>query len=414
MIRPYRPQVVVTGVGLLAPNGNCKQAFWQSLLERRSGIGPITLFDASELKCRVAGEIKNFDAANLIGVPIKIKRYARHTLFAIAAARMALEDAGLIPINGEFEHPVPIAMGVSSSAFDLIETGMTQMLARGSAAVSPFVVNASPPQAATSAIGEVLGIPAEGLTVSTGCPSGLDAVSAAVDMIRSDRTDLALAGGADAPITPLAFATFVAASLASTSNLSPERTSRPYDRDRDTGVISEGAGVLVLEGKEAALARGADPYIEIIGYATNMDRKGDEAGTGLEDTMLAALANAGHRAEDIDWICGHGPGHPVLDRVETAMIKKVFGKRAYELPVSSIKGATGNPLAAAGPLQLATCALAVHSGIIPPTTNLENPDPACDLDYVAEGPRHAEVNCCLLNIHGIGGVNSSMVVRKVL
>ncbi len=412
MIRPYRPRAAITGIGVLAANGIGKDAFWQSILDRKSGIGPITRFDSSDMDCHVAGEITDFDPRTHVGKGLKPRRYALHTQFVLAAFKLALEDAGLTPRDESFRQPVPLALGVSTSAFELIEQGMTQLLKRGPGGVSPFLVSASPPQSATSAITELFGIPTVGITVSTGCPSGLDAVAAAAEAIRSDQHELTIAGGTDAPVTQLAFSTFLTAGLASMSTRTPEETSRPFDRDRDSGVIAEGAGILVLENMDAALARGAEPYARITGYATQLDEAGEEPGTGLKHTMKKALANAGRRPREVDWICAHGPGHPVLDRVETAMVKEVFGRDAYRLPVSSIKGVLGNPLAAAGPLQIAAAALAFRSGLIPPTANLETPDTGCDLDYVPEGPRFTELECVLVNIHGIGGTNSSLVLER--
>ena len=233
-------------------------------------------------------------------------------------------------------------------------------------------------------------------------------------MIRSGRADVAIAGGADAPITRTGFTSFAAAGLVSTRDLDPSRASRPFDLDRDSGVISEGSGVVILENLTHALSRGVDPYLEITGYGMNADAHADLPGCGLDETMRMALANAGRRPEDVDYVCAHGPGHPVLDRIETEMIKKTLGKRAYDIPVSSIKGVTGNPLAAAGPMQLVTCALAFQNGIVPPTANCEKSDPDCDLDYVTGKPRKAHLECAMINSHGLGGRNCSLVVQRVI
>ena len=208
-------------------------------------------------------------------------------------------------------------------------------------------------------------------------------------------------------------ASFTAADLSSSRNADPEKASRPFDIDRDSGVISEGAGVFVLENLEAAQARGARPYLEITGYAKQRDRDPMNPGSGLEDSMRMALANAGCTIDDVDYISAYGPGHPVLDAIEVAVIKRVFGEEAYSVPVSSIKGVTGNALAAGGPLQLAACALTIRDRLIAPTANYELPDPDCDLDFVPNRPRRSDVQCALINVRGLGGGASTMIVNRV-
>jgi 3-oxoacyl-[acyl-carrier-protein] synthase II len=232
-------------------------------------------------------------------------------------------------------------------------------------------------------------------------------------MIRQGEADIAVAGGTDATITPLSMASFAAAGLSSTRNTEPERASRPFDLLRDSGVISEGAGMLLLENYETATARGAVPYLEITGYGTQGDNFTSDELFGLGQTMRAALDTAGKTPEEIDYICAYGPGHPALDVMETDMIKRVFGARAYGIPISSIKGVTGNALSAAGPHQIITCALCFKHGMLPPTANYEVPDPRCDLDYVAGSGRPRKINTALINVRGLGGGNSSMVVERV-
>ena len=406
-------RVVVTGLGVLAANGIGKEEFWASLVAGRSGIGPITLFDASELETRIAGEVKNFQLQDFVNANIKPGRMARHTQLALAASRMALDDARLPDGHPVLSKTIQVTIGVSSSAFDLIEMGMAQLTKRGVNRVSPFVVRASPPQAVTSAISEHLNLNIHSGTISTACAAGLDAIAHAAAIIQSGNVDVALAGGADAPITPLAFATFQSAGLMSTQNTIPEKASRPFDRKRESGVIAEGAGVVVLESYEHAVARGAPIYMEITGYGTSLDVSQDEPESGLEDAMRIALANAHKRSENLDYICAHGPGHPALDVIETETIKKIFGEYAYQIPVSSIKGVTGNPLSAGGAIQVISCALAFNNRMIPPTANYEYPDPDCDLDYVGGQARLVDIRCALINAHGIGGANSCLVVEKI-
>jgi 3-oxoacyl-(acyl-carrier-protein) synthase len=269
------------------------------------------------------------------------------------------------------------------------------------------------PQAAANAIADRIGARAHAATVSSACPSGLDAIALATDMIRSGAAELAIAGGADAPITKHTFAAFIATGLSSFRNGEPEKASRPFDIERDTGVISEGAGMFVLESLERAEARGARIYLEINGYARQRDRTPHAPASGLADSMRLALANASRSENDIDYISAYGPGHPILDAAEVRYIKEVFGERAYSIPISSIKGVTGNPLAAGGPFQLAACALSFRDQVIAPTTNCELPDPECDLDFVPMRARKAKLDCILMNVRGLGGSASSLVVNRV-
>jgi 3-oxoacyl-[acyl-carrier-protein] synthase II len=232
-------------------------------------------------------------------------------------------------------------------------------------------------------------------------------------MIRNGDADIAIAGGTDAPLTRHTFAAFIATGLSSCRNGDPERASRPFDSERDSGVISEGAGMFVLENLERAEARGATPYLEISGYATERDRHPHEPGSGFSGAMRLALANANRTIADVDYISAYGPGHPVLDAAEVRYIKEVFRDRAYAIPISSIKGVTGNPLAAGGPLQIAACALSIRDQIIAPTANLQNPDPACDLDFVPLRSRRINLDHALINVRGIGGSASTMIVNRV-
>lgn len=408
-----RNRVVITGIGILAPNGIGLEAFWESLLAGRSGIGPITLFDANGYKSRIAGEIKNFNPEDYIEPELRPERMARHTQLAYAAAMMALKDAGLDPSNLDLPSPTPVVIGVSTSAIDVIESVYFAMRDKGPNRAPTTSAAASIPQAAANVIADRIGISANAATVSSACPSGVDALADAAAMIRSGEAEIAIAGGADAPITPLTMASFIASGLSSSRNDEPERASRPFDLDRDSGVISEGACVMVLENLERAEARGARLYIEISGYGKQRDLDPQKPACGLEDSMKIALANAHRTTDDVDYICAYGPGHPVLDAAEVDVIKKVFQRRAYEVPVSSIKGVTGNPLAAGGPFQVASCALVIRDQIIVPTANHETADPACDLDFVPKRARKANVNCALVNVRGLGGNASSLVVDRI-
>ena len=406
-------RVVVTGMGVLAPNGTGLDAFWSSLLEGRSGIGPITLFDATGYNSRIAGEVKNFDPLDYMEPEMKPKRMARHTQLAYAATMMAISDAGLDIENLQLPSPTPVVIGVSMNAMDVVERAFHTVQNISPNRAAPFTSIASIPQAAANIIADRLGRCAHAATVSSACPSGLDAVADAAAMIRSGEAEIAIAGGTDAPITPLVIASFIAGGLSSQRNDDPERASRPFDVGRDSGVISEGAGIMILENMERAAARGARVYLEIESYGKQRDRDNEKPASGLEDSMGLALANAGWTKDDIDYISAYGPGHPVLDAAEAAVIRKFFGRRASYIPVNSIKGATGNALAAGGPFQLIACALTLREQTIPPTTNCDELDPACDLDIVRERPRKKKINHALINVRGLGGSASTMMVSRV-
>jgi minimal PKS ketosynthase (KS/KS alpha) len=260
-------------------------------------------------------------------------------------------------------------------------------------------------------LAEYLGTRVSIQTVSTACKAGADALLLAAEEVRMGRVDFAIAGGVDAPITSSTCAAFSASRLLSARNEDPAHASRPFDRDRDGGVLGEGAGVVVIESLAHARARGAHIWLEVCGGASHPDALGAPAADGLGACMTVALANTRLCGEAIDYICAHGPSDPVIDRVETEMIRNTFGRHAYRIPVSSIKGVTGNPLAAAGPMELIACALAMRDDRLPPTANYSTPDPACDLDYVPQA-RRMRIEHALINVHGMGGGNTTLVVRK--
>lgn len=408
-----RNRVVVTGMGVLAPNGVGLEEYWTSLLKCRSGVGPITLFDASKFESRIAGEVKGFDPRDYMSADLKPRRMARHTQLAYAATMLALRDAGIDPAQVDLPSPTPVVIGVSTSALDVIERVFHDVNERNPSRVGPFELAASKPQAAANLIADHLGASADASTVSSACPSGLDAIAMAAAMIVRGEAEFAVAGGADAPITPLAMASFIASGLSSSRNEHPETASRPFDLTRDSGVISEGAGILILENLERAQARGAKIYMEISGYGTQRDLDPKQPASGLEFSMKLALSNASCAPEDIDYISAYGPGHPYLDAAEINIIKKVFGKHARSVPISSIKGVTGNALAAGGPFQIISCALSIRDQVIAPTANYEVVDPLCDLDVVPNQPRKSKLNYALVNVRGLGGTASSMVFNRL-
>ncbi len=408
-----RNRVVVTGLGVVAPNGIGKEAFWQSLVEGRSGIGPITLFDASDHPCRIAGEVKDFNPQRYFSANGSLKRMARQCQFALAATHMALADASLPEDDLAPSRPVPLLIGIGCAAMDVIEEGMTRLLERGPSRVPTHTVQAGQPHHAASTVAQHLPLVTQAVTISSACAAGLDAIGMATDMVRRGKADVAICGGTDAPINPMTYACLAKSGLLTTRcNDNPQQASRPFDAEPDSGVISEGAGIVVLENLEYALARGATPYMEILGYATHVDSDLDVSGSGFDAAMEEALANASCHPADINYISAHGPGHPVMDHIETIMIKKVFGRCAYTIPISSIKGVTGNPLSAAGAMQVIACALMMRTDTVPPTTNLDTPAPDCDLDYVPGRARRLHVMRALINSHGLGGGNSALVVKR--
>ncbi len=408
-----RHRVVITGMGILAPNGIGLEAFWESLLAGRSGIGPITLFDATGFKSQVAGEVKDFNPLDYIEPELKPKRWARHTQFAYAATMMALRDAGLDSDNLKLPSVTPVIIGVSMNAMDVIERAFYAVRSNGPNRMPPTTSAASIPQAPASVIADRLGAAAHAATVSSACTSGLDAVADAAAMIRFGEAEIAIAGGTDAPITPLVMGSFIASGLVCHDNGDSERASRPFDWLRKSGVLSEGAGIFIMENLERALARGARIYMELTGYAKRRDLDPAKPASALADSMGLALANAQITINEVDYISAYGPGDPVLDAAEVVTIKDVFADRAYSIPVSSIKGVTGNPLAAGGPFQIAACALSIRDQIIAPTANYQVEDPNCDLDFVPKRARKTKLDCALINVRGLGGGASTLVVNRV-
>jgi 3-oxoacyl-[acyl-carrier-protein] synthase II len=408
-----RHRVVITGMGILAPNGIGLEAFWESLLAGRSGIGPITLFDATGFKSQMAGEVKDFNPLDYIEPELKPKRWARHTQLAYAATMMALRDAGLDSDNLKLPSVTPVIIGVSMNAMDVIERAFYAVRSNGPNRMPPTTSAASIPQAPASVIADRLGAAAHAATVSSACTSGLDAVADAAAMIRFGEAEIAIAGGTDAPITPLVMGSFIASGLVCHDNGDSERASRPFDWLRKSGVLSEGAGIFIMENLERALARGARIYMELTGYAKRRDLDPAKPASALADSMGLALANAQITINEVDYISAYGPGDPVLDAAEVVTIKDVFADRAYSIPVSSIKGVTGNPLAAGGPFQIAACALSIRDQIIAPTANYQVEDPNCDLDFVPKRARKTKLDCALINVRGLGGGASTLVVNRV-
>lgn len=407
-MKNYR--VVITGVGIIAPNGIGKENFWYSLKTGRCGIKRISFFDASEFPVRIAGEVRGFNPEEFIERK-KAKKMARFSQFAVASTKMALEDAGLNPENIKKEYP-GIVMGISSTDFKTMEEQCKILYSKGLGKINPFSSFISVPNAPSGEIASALEIPGFNLTVSTGCASGLDAVGNGYRLIKNGEAKCVIAGGSDCPLTPLMLATLCAADIMSKIE-QPEKASRPFDRYRDGGVLSEGAAVVILEELESALARNANIYGEIIGYGQSIESKEEVMGSGLKRAIERCFGDADISPDNVSYVSAHAPSDKLLDLCETNVLKEVFSSSIYRKPVSSIKGHIGNPYSAAGVMQLISVVLGMQESVVVPTLNYEFPDPECDLDYVPNYPRKNEINIALVNSHGFGGANSSVLVRRV-
>jgi 3-oxoacyl-[acyl-carrier-protein] synthase II len=404
-----RRRVVITGIGVVAPNGTGKDDFWYGLKTGKSGIRKISFFDASEFPVRIAGEVTDFNPEDFMEKK-KARRMARFSQFAVACARMALEDAGFNVEGIKREYP-GIVMGISSTDFKTMEEQCKILYSRGLGRINPVSSFVSIPNAPSGEIAGALGITNFNLTVSTGCASGLDAVGNGYQLIRNGEAESVLAGGSDCPVTPLMLATLCAADIMS-KNEDPKRASRPFDKFRDGGILSEGAAVILLEEMDSALARGANIYGEIVGYGQSIEGNKEEPGAGLERAILKSFGDADASPEEVSYVSAHAPSDVMLDLCETDVLKAVFGSSIYRIPVSSIKGHIGNPYSAAGVLQIVSVVLGMQENIIIPTLNYEIPDPECDLDYVPNYPRVNEIKTALVNSHGFGGANSSVLIRS--
>jgi len=412
-------KVVITGLGVITPNGTGVPRFRDSLLKGVSGINKITRFDTSDYPTKIAGEVKDFSPTDYIEPKIA-KRLSRFAQFAFSAAKMALEDAKIkIQNNGwdeDFSYRVGIVLGTSIGGQEVDEEQYEIFKNKGVNRINPIASMAINNNMAVGFIAQEFNIKGPNLTISTGCSSGLNAIACASDLIRNNKADIVIAGGSEAPITPFAFDTFCAAQALTKRNDNPEKASRPFDKYRDGYILSEGSGIVILEDSNFALKRGASIYAEIAGYAITNDAysllKMEPSGKEVSRTIKFALKNAGLSPESIDYINAHGSSSVVSDSRETKAIKDVFGERAYQIPISSIKSMIGQPLAATGAIQVIASVISMKEGCIPPTINYEYPDPECDLDYVPNKIRKHKINTVLINAFGLGGNNISLIIKK--
>jgi 3-oxoacyl-[acyl-carrier-protein] synthase II len=411
-----RRAVVVTGIGVICALGTGKDEFWRSLLAGRSGVRNITLFgEDQQCACRIAAEIPNFDPT-LYLEPKQIKRTDRFIQLAVAASRLAVEDAAL-DMSKENPERVGVAVGSAAGGFASVEEQHKILMARGPSRISPFTVPMIIVNMAAGWISILHGAKGPNTCSVTACATSSNSIGDAARIIERGEADVMLAGGTEAPITPLIVASFAAARTLSCRNDAPERASRPFDKDRDGFVMGEGAAVLVLESKEHALKRGARIYAEFAGYAQSGDAydivQPCANGEGAARTMQLALHDAGLKPSDIMYVNAHGTSTPLGDRAETQAIKSVFKEHAGKLAVSSTKSMTGHLLGAAGGIEAAACTLAIYDSAIPPTINLENPDPECDLDYVPNKARlNTPIETAMSNSFGFGGHNACLIFKK--
>jgi len=411
-----RIRVVITGLGAVTPLGNDMRTTWDALIKARSGIGLITRFEASAFPCRIAGEVKGFDPRNYLG-PKEARKTDPVIQYALAAALMAREDAGLsLSLAPSLALRTGVLIGSGRGGVTTAEKNMELFLSRGPKAVSPFYTPMSLVNMASGYVAMKLGAQGPCLDVSTACATGTHSLGEAMKIIQRGDADVMIAGGAEAALTPLILAGFCQARALSERNSEPTKASRPFDRDRDGFVLAEGAGVLVLEEREHALRRGARIYAELVGYGLTSDAyhytQPAPDGAGPARAMQLAIADAGMEPHDIDYINAHGTSTIPNDRIETLAIKKAFGKHAAQLAVSSSKSMLGHMLGAAGAVEAAITCLALQHSILPPTLNLEHPDPECDLDFVPNTARKKELNAALSNSLGFGGINAALVLKR--
>ena len=413
MADPGGRRVVVTGMGSVSPVGNSVSQGWESLRNGRSGIAPITHFDASRLPVRIAGEVKDFDASVIFGSK-EARRGTPHVHFAMAAAREAALNSGLDIAAASPEIGVLIASGIGG--LQVIENTTRVLDTEGARRVSPFAAAMALVDMAPGMVSIDLGARGPNMAVVSACASGADAIGQASNWIRQGDAVAVLAGGTEAGITSTGIAMFAAARALSTRNDDPEHASRPFERDRDGFVAAEGSAVLVLEDREHALARGATIHAELLGYAASADAyhitAPEPSGDGAVRCVRRALERAGVRPEDIEYINAHGTGTPLNDLAETRALKQAFGESAYSVPISSTKSMTGHMLGAAGAFEAMVTILAMRDGFAPPTVNLENADPECDLDYVPNVGRPVNARFAMTTSFGFGGHNACLVFAR--
>jgi 3-oxoacyl-[acyl-carrier-protein] synthase II len=406
-------RVWVTGAGVISPLGNDTETFWKQLVAGTSGAGPITRFDASAYTTRFACEVKGFSTEGIVDRK-DARRMDRFVQFAVVAAHEAMRNAG-VDLEKENRDRVGVIIGSGIGGMETLEAQHTILLERGPSRVSPFFIPMMISDMAAGQVSIQFGLRGPNFCTVSACASGAHALGESLRLLRAGDADLIIAGGSEASITPIAMAGFGNARALSTRNDDPQHASRPFDRDRDGFVIGEGVGLLILETEEHARRRNATPICELCGYGASADAyhltAPSEDGNGAARAMKRALEDAGLAPEDVDYINAHGTSTPAGDTVEVLAVKAVFGAHSRQLMMSSTKSMTGHLLGAAGGLEAVVAALTVARGIVPPTTNLDHPDPECDLDFVPNQARAHRVRAALSNSFGFGGHNVTLAVR---
>lgn len=409
-------RVVISGMGVVCAIGKDKETFWTNLVQGKSGIGPIERFDSTAFPSRIAAEIKDFNAADYIAKK-DARRMDRFVQYACAAAQMAVEDSNLQTILGEVKGRTGVMIGSGIGGIETFEQQHNNMLNRGIGAISPFFIPMMIPNMASGQVAIMLGVTGPNSCTVTACASATHAIGDAYRAIQNNKADIMLTGGSEASVTPMAIGGFCAMKALSTRNEEPQKASRPFDLNREGFVMGEGAGVLVLEEMEHALERGVTPYAELIGFGCSADAvhmvQPDIEGRGAAAAFRHAIADAGIKSSEVDYINAHGTGTTLNDQMETKAIKDVFAGHSYELAVNSIKAATGHTLGAAGAIELIATVQSLAEQVIPPTLNLEEPDPLCDLDYVPLKARRAQLQIAASDSLGFGGHNAVLIVRKM-
>jgi 3-oxoacyl-[acyl-carrier-protein] synthase II len=409
-----RKRVVVTGLGAITPIGNTLSEYWEGLLSGRNGIGPITSFDASRHDCRIAGEVKGFDPHEYLDRK-DAKRMDRFAQFAVAASKQALADAQFV-INELNAEQVGVIIGTGIGGLKVLEDQQTILLNRGPDRCSPFMIPMMIANMAAGLTAIHTGAKGPNSCSVTACAAGSNSIGDAFRLIERGYAQAMICGGTEAAVTPLSFAGFASARALSTRNDDPTRASRPFDRDRDGFVMGEGTGILILEELEHALSRGAKIYAEIVGYGMTCDAyhmtSPVPGGAGAARAMQLCLKDGGLTADQVSYVNAHGTSTQANDVTETAAIKTALGESAYKIAISSTKSMTGHLLGGSGGIEAVATVMAVANDRIPPTINLENPDPQCDLDYVPNQSRTQKVEVALSNSFGFGGHNVTLAFKK--
>ena len=409
-----RKRVVITGMGALTPLGETVDEYWNNLVHGKSGVRPMTLYDSSEYPCRIAGEVESFDPGQYIN-PKEGRRMARFSQLAVAAAGLAIEDAGL-DLSKEAADRLGVVIGNGVGGFPTTEDNARILVEKGGMRMSPFFIPMILPNMAAANTSRIFSLKGYTSTITTACAAGNQAIGEAAEAVRRGVSDVVLGGGCEAGISGLGLGGFNVIKALTRNNDPPEKASRPFDAERDGFVPAEGAAILVIESLEHAVDRGANILCEVSGYGVSSDAfhavQPDEDGAGAARAMRWALEDAGIGPDEVSYINAHGTSTPINDMVETLAIKKIFGDLSYRIPVSSTKSMIGHALGGAGALEAVACIKTILHGEIHPTINYEHPDPECDLDYVPNVSRRQQVDTVLSNSFGFGGQNACLIFSR--